>query len=96
LESQCVSIMSSIVGDANWSEALGSSTGAGGVFGPPDTGFPPTGVLAEGTLNQPGWTYADVDLARIAHVRQDGVVLGRAHWSEQAGRDGKAAIVSLR
>lgn len=96
LESQCVSIMSSIVGDANWSEALGTCTGAGGVFGPPDTGFPATGVLAEGALNQPGWTYADVDLARIAHVRQDGVVLGRAHWPEQAGRDGKAAIVSLR
>lgn len=96
LESQCVSIMSSVVGDAGWSEALVTCVGAGGIFGPPDTGFPSTGVLAEGTLNDPGWTYADVDLARIAHVRNDGVVLGRAHWPEQAGRDQTAAIVSLR
>lgn len=96
LENQCVAIMSSVVGAAEWSEAVDVSTGAGGVFGPPDTGFPPTGVISEGKLNEPGWTYADVDLAAIAHVRQDGVVLGRLHWQEQTGRDVTAPIRSLR
>ena len=96
LENQCVSVMSSVVGAAPWSEAVDVSTGAGGVFGPPDTGFPATGVLVEGALNVPGWTYADVDLAAIAHVRRDGVVLNSTHWQEQEGRDAAPELVSLR
>jgi len=87
LELQCVTVMASTVGDAGWSPAVDENTGMGGIFGPPDTGFPPTGVIAEGTLNRPGWTLAEVDLARVAHVRADGVVLNRRHWAEQAGRD---------
>ncbi len=86
LENQCVTVMSSLVGSNDWSEAVDMNTGVGGVFGPPDTGFPETGVLAEGTLNQPGWTYADVDLKAIAHVRADGRVLNRTHWAEQDPR----------
>ncbi|WP_149755553.1 carbon-nitrogen hydrolase family protein [Roseivivax sediminis] len=96
LEAQCVSVMSSTVGAAEWSEAVDTNCGTGGVFGPPDTGFPPTGVLAEGVLDAPGWTYAEVDLARIAAVRADGVVLNRAHWDEQVPRAGAPEIVSLR
>ncbi|UWR21627.1 carbon-nitrogen hydrolase family protein [Sulfitobacter sp. S190] len=95
LEQQCVTAMSSVVGAAPWSEAVDTSTGAGGIFGPPDTGFPSTGVLNAGTINTPGWTYADVDLGAIARVRADGVVLNRAHWEEQAGRDGTAPNVPL-
>jgi hypothetical protein len=68
----------------------------GGIFGPPDTGFPATGVIAEGTLNRPGWTYGDVDIAHIARVRMHGVVLNRAHWGEQTGRDVPAPLVLLR
>ncbi|MBO6883296.1 MAG: carbon-nitrogen hydrolase family protein [Marivita sp.] len=95
LENQCVTIMSSTVGACDWSEAVDMNTGMGGIFGPPDTGFPATGVIAEGTLNQPGWTYADVDLAQIAHVRADGVVLNRKHWDDQTGRDVIAAARKL-
>ncbi|MEM6891076.1 MAG: carbon-nitrogen hydrolase family protein [Pseudomonadota bacterium] len=95
LEQQCVTIMASLVGHAPWSEAIDTTIGKGGVFGPPDAGFPENGVLAEGVLRMPGWTYADVDLAAIAQVRRDGRVLGRAHWPEQAGRE-TAAIVNLR
>ncbi|GGH39879.1 Predicted amidohydrolase [Cribrihabitans marinus] len=91
LENQCVTVMASVVGKADWSEAVDTNTGCGGVFGPPDTGFPQTGVLAEGELNRPGWTYAELDPAAIAHVRADGVVLNRAHWSEQ---DPRAASVT--
>ncbi|WP_076448756.1 carbon-nitrogen hydrolase family protein [Roseivivax lentus] len=96
LEAQCIAVMASTVGDAPWSEAVDTNCGAGGVFGPPDTGFPATGVLAEGRLNAPGWTYARVDPAQVAAVRADGVVLNRAHWADQTGRDGIAALQRLR
>jgi predicted amidohydrolase len=88
--------MASTVGGAAWSPAVDTNTGMGGIFGPPDTGFPATGVIAEGTLNHPGWTVAKVDLARVAHVRADGVVLNRRHWADQAGRDGAATVERLR
>ncbi len=96
LENQCVTVMSSLVGAAPWSEAVDVSTGVGGVFGPPDKGFPSTGVLSVGTLDEPGWTYADVDMDAIEYVRQDGIVLNRSHWTEQIGRDAASQIVSLR
>lgn len=96
LEAQCVSVMSSTVGACPWSEAVDLNTGAGGVFGPPDIRFPSDGVLAVGEMNVPGWTFADVDLEAIAHVRRDGIVAGRAHWIEQEGRDDTVTIVSLR
>lgn len=96
LENQCVVAMSSCVGDAAWSEALGTSFGTGGIFAPPDRGFPDTGILALGTLNAPGWTYGQADLAQIAEVRADGIVLNRTHWSGQIGRDTPASSVSLR
>ncbi|TMV10028.1 carbon-nitrogen hydrolase family protein [Ruegeria sediminis] len=86
LENQCVTVMASLVGSNDWSEAVDMNTGMGGVFGPPDVGFPETGVLAEGALNRPGWTYAEIDLEAIAHVRADGRVLNRKHWSEQEPR----------
>lgn len=86
LENQCVSVMASLTGTNDWSEAVDQNTGTGGIFGPPDRGFPQTGVLAEGVLNQPGWTLAEVDLNTIADVRADGAVLNRSHWSEQDER----------
>ncbi|ETX27127.1 carbon-nitrogen hydrolase family protein [Roseivivax isoporae] len=95
LEAQCVTVMSSTVGDAPWSEAVDTNCGAGGVYGPPDRGFPPTGVIAAGTVDAPGWTYAEVDPAAIAAVRADGVVLNRQHWDDQHGRDGFPERVSL-
>lgn len=86
LENQCVTVMASLVGNNDWSRAVDANTGTGAVFGPPDKGFPQTGVLAEGALNQPGWTYAQVDLSDIVKVRTDGHVLNRSHWTEQTPR----------
>ncbi|SPH20318.1 (R)-stereoselective amidase [Ascidiaceihabitans donghaensis] len=96
LENQCITVMSSIVGGADWNDALGSTIGAGGVFCPPDRGFPETGVLAVGELNVAGWTYAEVDLAQIAEVRADGVVLNRRDWDAQIGRDAAVTNTSLQ
>lgn len=95
LENQCVTVMASLVGNNAWSEAVDMNTGTGGIFGPPDIGFPQTGVLAEGTLNQPGWTYAEVDPAAIAHVRADGHVLNRTHWAEQEPRVNSVTMYPL-
>ena len=95
LENQCVAVMSSLVGVEPRLFGVEENTGAGGVFGPPDTGFPADGVLALGTLDHPGWTVAEVDPAAIAHVRQDGVVLNRLHWREQAGRDGAPETIRV-
>lgn len=86
LESQCVTVMASTVGDAQWNEVADLNTGMGGIFGPPDAGFPSNGILAEGRLNTPGWTMADVDLQAIAQVRADGNVLTSTHWNEQPAR----------
>ncbi|MEH6752071.1 MAG: carbon-nitrogen hydrolase family protein [Paracoccaceae bacterium] len=85
LEGQCVTVMSSLVGKQPRLYAVEENTGTGGIFGPPDRGFPPTGVIAEGKLNRPGWTYATVDLAAVRDVRADGHVLNLSHWSEQEG-----------
>lgn len=86
LEMQCVTVQSSTVGPAPWSTSVETNVGMGGIFGPPDTGFPSTGILAEGQLNQPGWTMAEVDLKTIADVRTTGVVRNRSHWDEQDKR----------
>ena len=96
LENQCVTVMSSLVRPAPWNAVADANTGMGGIFGPPDTGFPETGILAEGTLNRPGWTMAEIDLSAIAHVRADGRVLNRAHWVEQDGRDTVVTATRLR
>ena len=95
LEGQCVSVMSSLVGEAAWTDVADITTGAGGIFGPPDVGFPETGILAEGQLNKPGWTYAELDLAAIDHVRADGRVLNRTHWNEQLERDTSVTLERL-
>ena len=95
LENQCVTIMSSVVGQADWSPALETCVGTGGVFGPPDRGFPDTGVLALGELNAPGWTYADVDPEAVAAVRADGTVLNRRDWSLQSARADPATVRPL-
>ena len=95
LENQCVTVMASLVGTAEWSEAVDMSVGAGGIFGPPDTGFPDDGVLAAGALATPGWTYAQIDRAAIDAVRTQGTVLGRRDWQASAGRANHVAVTSL-
>lgn len=89
LEGQCVTVMASLVGDRPDIWAVEENTGMGGVFGPPDMGFPATGVIAEGTLGAPGWTYAEIDLNAIHAVRADGHVLNKCHWLDQQSRTGK-------
>jgi predicted amidohydrolase len=86
LENQCVVVQSPTVGDALWSPAVDENVGAAAIYGPPDLGFPPTGVIAEGALNQPGWLRAEIDPAAIARVRAEGAVFNHAHWPESVAR----------
>lgn len=86
LESQCVTVHSPTVGAAPWCPAVDMNTGAAAIYGPPDRGFPPTGVIAQGELNVPGWVYGDVSLDGIREVRDDGGVLNMRHWDEQLPR----------
>ncbi|WP_243614803.1 carbon-nitrogen hydrolase family protein [Shimia aestuarii] len=95
LEQQCVTAMASVVGPAGWCDAVDMNTGAGGVFGPPDKGFPATGVIAEGVLNVPAWTYGEADLSAVAEVRRAGGVRNRTHWAEQGARDGEVTYIPL-
>ncbi|MGB7318486.1 MAG: carbon-nitrogen hydrolase family protein [Planktotalea sp.] len=90
LEGQCVTAMASIVGEVDWSQSVDLGSGMGGIFGPPDTGFPSTGVIAEGILNKAGWTIADAPRDLISHVRAHGIVRNATHWDEQNGS--KSAI----
>lgn len=86
LEGQCVTVQSPTVGDAKWSPATDENVGIASVYGPPDLGFPPNGIIAEGTLNTPGWTFAEIDPAAIARVRAQGSVFNHAHWPESHAR----------
>lgn len=86
LENQCVTVHAPTVGLCDFCPAVDENTGSAAIYGPPDVGFPPNGILAETPLNQPGWAFADVDLAAIAHVRRDGAVLNHQHWPEQLDR----------
>lgn len=89
LEGQCIAVQSPTLGAAEWNEAIDVTTGAAGIFCPPDRGFPSTGVLAAGEIDVPGWVYAEADLASVAQVRRDGGVLNMTHWPEQ--EDGRLA-----
>ncbi|WP_163849246.1 carbon-nitrogen hydrolase family protein [Pseudooceanicola aestuarii] len=87
MENQCVAVMSSVIGPFPQVEAVDISTGCGGIYGPPDCGFPADGVIAQGALDRPGWTVGAVDPAAISAVRSGGNVRHRSHWEEGLPHD---------
>lgn len=91
LENQCVVVHSPTVGLCDFCPAVDENVGAASIYGPPDHGFPPTGILAQTALNAPGWAVAEVSLDTIAQVRRNGGVLNHAHWPEQIERLAQAA-----
>ncbi|MFB2595217.1 carbon-nitrogen hydrolase family protein [Paracoccus sp. p4-l81] len=84
LEGQCVTVQSPTVRPVDWNPAIDENRGAAAIYGPPDRGWPETGVLAEGKLDEPGWVIATVDLDLVAQSRADGAVLPFAHHPESA------------
>lgn len=85
LENTCASVMSPTIGEANWSPAVDINNGAAGVFVPADAGLSPSGVLAEGRLNEPGWVHATIDFAALRRLRDVGEMRNDADWDLQPG-----------
>lgn len=83
LENQCVVVHAAVVGLSPWCPAVDENHGAAAIYGPPDTGWPETGVIAEGLIDEPGWVSATVDIDRVIESRSNGAVLTFAHWPEQ-------------
>lgn len=85
LEGQCVVVQVPTVGLAPWSGTVDVNRGAAGVYGPPDDGFPDTGVIAQGPLDQGHVLIADIDRELIARVRGGAQVRTFLDWPEQGG-----------
>jgi predicted amidohydrolase len=96
LENQCYVVQSPTVSAAPWSLALDANHGAAAVYGPVDYGFAADGVIAQGSLDVPGWVFADLDLAALARVRADGQVRNHRDWSNPAHLAGQVGKLSLR
>ncbi|MFN4060676.1 MAG: carbon-nitrogen hydrolase family protein [Paracoccus hibiscisoli] len=83
LESQCVVVQAPTVGPCDWMPALDENRGRAAIYGPPDGFWPETGIIAEGSMDAPGWVRAQIDLSRVRTSRAEGAVLPFAHWPEQ-------------
>ncbi|MFT3730912.1 MAG: carbon-nitrogen hydrolase family protein [Hyphomicrobium sp.] len=85
LENTIASVQSPTVGDAPWSPAVDFNAGAAGIYVPSEHGVSDTGVLAEGKLNAAEWVTAEIDLGRLARVRETGEMHNYGDWSIQPG-----------
>jgi predicted amidohydrolase len=83
LENQCFAATSPLVGTAPWSGAIDENHGYAAVYGPPDHGFPPSGVLVRGELDAPSLVFAEIDLTLVDKVRRDGGVLNHRDWPDK-------------
>ena len=81
LSNQCYVAIVTTVGDAPWLASLDVNHGYAAVFGPVDKGFPDDGVIARGSMDTPGWLYADLDPAPLARVREHGAVLNHRDYA---------------
>ena len=89
LENQCPVIHAPLIGSAPWCAGVEENRGAAAIYGPPDDGWPESGILAETAPDLPGWAFAEIPRARIERTRSEGVVLGVRHWPEQLERVGR-------
>ncbi|MCE6951673.1 carbon-nitrogen hydrolase family protein [Cereibacter sphaeroides] len=86
LENQCVVVQAPTVGPCDFCPAVDENVGRAAIYGPPDLGFPESGILAETDLNIAGWAMAELDPRAVARVRREGHVLNHLHWPEQHAR----------
>lgn len=85
LENTIASVQSPTVGDAPWSPAVDFNAGAAGIYVPSEHGISDTGVLAQGTLNAAEWLFAEIDIARLTHLRVSAEMHNFGDWSVQPG-----------
>lgn len=74
LENQCYTVVSQTVGNAAWSPAVDINYGFAAFYSTPDSGFPEEGILATGKAQQETWSFAELDLSKLKHVKSDGQV----------------------
>jgi predicted amidohydrolase len=75
VENQLFVVLASDVGGDPREPAIEAHYGQGAILTPCDRGFPPRGVLAEGTLGEEGIAVGTLDLALLDEIRRDGTVL---------------------
>lgn len=92
LENQCYAVHAPLLADAPWTYALEAAVGRASVYAPADDGLPPTGIVAEGEWNAPGWLVADLDLTLTRHVRADGHVL---NWRDRHAGQERATVAEV-
>jgi predicted amidohydrolase len=99
LENQIAAVVSPTVGDALWSPAVDKNTGSAGIYVPSEQTVSDTGILAQGELNAAQWVTADIDMARLRHLRTSGEMRNYIDWPNQLGATklaGKVEIVTLQ
>ena len=95
LENQCYVVQAPTVGGAVWSIAVDQNWGAAAVYGPVDRGFASDGVIAQGSLDTPGWVFGDLDLAALSRVRAEGQVTNHRDWALHGHLSGALECVSV-
>jgi predicted amidohydrolase len=83
LENQCYVLQAPTVGEALWSPAVDINIGRASVYTPLDKGFPANGVLAQAADTEPQWVLADLHMALISDIREQGAVLNKRDWTKQ-------------
>jgi predicted amidohydrolase len=83
IENQCLIVQVPLVGTVAGCPIIDTSTGRAGIFGPPDHGLPPDGILAQGATDATEALVARVDPRAVAGPRSGGQVGNFAHWPEQ-------------
>jgi predicted amidohydrolase len=96
LEQRCITVQAPLSGVTPGCAIIDVNVGAGGVFCPPDEGFPATGIVSIGTIESPGWTYATVDSRAFARTAAVAQVSNPADWPMQAGPAANVAVRDLR
>lgn len=84
IEGQCIVVQAPLIGPVPECDIVDGSTGRVGVFCPPDHGWPATGIIAQGDVDQPGWIVAEIDLDHRIAAQATAQVGNVHHWPEQA------------
>jgi predicted amidohydrolase len=80
IENQCYVAHSALLGYASWCEAVDVNVGKSAIYTPCDLGFPPDGILAQGTWNERENIHGEIDFKLIENVRKAGQVRNHHDW----------------
>ncbi|MFM2423007.1 MAG: hypothetical protein RL291_1537, partial [Pseudomonadota bacterium] len=99
LENGIATVVSQTIGAAPFTPVADMSTGLAAVYVPSEHGLSDDGVVAEGERDQPGFVYAEIDIAHLRRIRLEGEMRNNLDWSRQPGVQSvahNAGLVDLR